>query len=331
MKDYRSPNGERRLWFEDNEIEEIMTDELQRCGMFPSASAPVVDLEAFLELHLCVKLDLYSDLGPNLLGVSRFVTRRRAIVKISRGLTAQAHEGVARGGILGRWRATLAHEAAHVILHRRLVDVPEAQGSLFSQGPEPDAETAITQCFERDIWFARGAGDWKEVQANQGMASLLMPSILFTSLTRRIVGAQAADDLLAYIPAADTGAFSDLIRELSALCQVSREAARIRLHTLGLTRPSSAPMLALDAGPPGGSMIRQEQESYGTGVAIRTNTAGLSRDVESVSNGYAPSPGGATTRTQTQLVSGSKASNASEWLPEEPRGHLVNPAYRRTE
>ena len=63
MKDYRSPNGERRLWFEDNEIEEIMTDELQRCGMFPSASAPVVDLEAFLELHLRVKLDLYSDLG----------------------------------------------------------------------------------------------------------------------------------------------------------------------------------------------------------------------------------------------------------------------------
>ena len=29
MKDYRSPNGERRLWFEDNEIEEIMADELE--------------------------------------------------------------------------------------------------------------------------------------------------------------------------------------------------------------------------------------------------------------------------------------------------------------
>ena len=276
MKAYRSPNGERRLWFEDNEIEEIMTDELQRCGMFPNASAPVVDPEAFLELHLRVKLDLYSELGPNLLGVSRFVTGRRPIVKISRGLTAQAHEGAAQGGILGRWRATLVHEAAHVILHRRLVDVPQAQESLFAQCTKPEAETAITQCFDRDIRFARGTGDWKEVQANQGMASLLMPSSLFTSMTREIVGAQAADDPLAYIPAADTGAFSNLIRELSVLCQVSREAARIRLNTLGLARLSSEPMLALDAGPRGGSMSRQEQQSYSTGVVIQSNGGGLS-------------------------------------------------------
>ena len=255
MKDYRSPNGERRLWFEDNEIEEIMTDDLERCGMFPSVSAPVVDLEAFLELHLRVKLDLYADLGPNLLGVSGFLTGREPIVKISRELTEQAHDTAApTSGMLGRWRATLAHEAAHVILHRRLVDVPQAQGSLFPQGDESEAETAVTQCFERDIWFARGTGDWKEVQANQGMASLLMPSGPFSSLTRRIVGAPEADDLLAYIPPADTRAFSDLIRELSVRCQVSREAARIRLNTLGLARASSEPMLALNPGPQGESI-----------------------------------------------------------------------------
>ncbi len=52
MKDYRSPNGERRLWFEANEIEGIMADELERSGMMPGATAPVIDLEAFLELHL---------------------------------------------------------------------------------------------------------------------------------------------------------------------------------------------------------------------------------------------------------------------------------------
>ena len=213
-----------------------------------------MDLEAFLELHLYVKLDLYSELGPNLLGVSRFVTGRRPIVKISRGLTAQAHEGGASGGVLGRWRATLAHEAAHVILHRRLVDMPQAQASLFTQSAGPEAETTVTRCFERDIWFGPGTGDWREVQANQGMASLLMPSSPFTSSTREIVGAQAADDILAYIPAADTRAFSDLLRELSVQCQVSREAARIRLNTLGLARASSEPMLALDPGPQGGSV-----------------------------------------------------------------------------
>ena len=52
-------------------------NELQRCGMFPSASAPEADLEALLELQRRVKLDLYSQLGPSLLGVSRFVTGRR--------------------------------------------------------------------------------------------------------------------------------------------------------------------------------------------------------------------------------------------------------------
>ena len=45
---YVSPNGERRLWFDDNEIEEIMVGELERSGMMPSATAPVVDLEAYL-------------------------------------------------------------------------------------------------------------------------------------------------------------------------------------------------------------------------------------------------------------------------------------------
>ena len=252
MKDYRSPNGERRLWFEDNEIEEIMAHELERSGMMPGATAPVIDLEAFLELHLRVKLDLYSELGPNLLGVSGFATGLRPIVKISRTLTSQAHERFAQGGIFGRWRATLAHEAAHVILHRRLVDVPRAQGLLFPQSGESQAEPLVTQCLQRDIWFARGTGDWKEVQANQGMASLLMPSGLFVAVTREVVSARATEDLLAHIPAADTRAFSDLVRELSVRCQVSREAARIRLNTLGLARASSEPMLALDTGQQGG-------------------------------------------------------------------------------
>ena len=252
MKDYRSPNGERRLWFEDNEIEDIMADELERSGMMPSATTPVVDLEAFLELHLRVKLDLYSQLAPNLLGVSGFASGLQPIVKISRALTVQAHERSALGGIIGRWRATLAHEAAHVILHRRLVDVPQAQGVLLPHCDESQAKPMVTQCRERDVWFARGTGDWKEVQANQGMAGLLMPSGPFVTVTREIVGAQATDDLLPHIPATDTMTFSNLIRELSVRCQVSREAARIRLNTLGLARASSEPMLALDAGPQGG-------------------------------------------------------------------------------
>ena len=185
-------------------------------------------------------------------------------------------QGAAPIGSLGGWSTTLAHEAAHVILHRRLIDVPQTQESLFALCTKAEAETAITQCFERNIWFARATSDWKEVQANLGMASLLKPSSLFPSMTQEIVGTQAVGDLLAYIPAFDSRAFSDLTRQLSVLCQVSREAARIRLNTVGLARSSSESISALDVGPQGGAMIRLEQVRYCTGVVIHSNAGGLS-------------------------------------------------------
>ena len=44
MKEYRSASGEKRLWYEDNEIENIMQDELQTSGIYPNLLNPVVDL-----------------------------------------------------------------------------------------------------------------------------------------------------------------------------------------------------------------------------------------------------------------------------------------------
>ena len=57
MKEYRSSTGERRLWFEDDEIEWMMEDELSKAGLFPCLAGPVVDLESLLEIHLRVKFD----------------------------------------------------------------------------------------------------------------------------------------------------------------------------------------------------------------------------------------------------------------------------------
>lgn len=250
MREYRSPNGELRLWFDDSEIEEIMVRELRRRDMYPSDSAPVVDLEALLEFHLGAQLDLYAELGSDLLGVTEFATGLQPLVKINRDLTMQIDENDRAGGILGKWRATLAHEAAHVILHRRLVDHPPEQGVLFSHGRE--SRTEATYCLERNIRFTRSTGDWKEVQANLGMSSLLMPVGTFIDLARDVVGAETTDDLLVHIPAADTRAFSDLVRELAERFHVSREATRIRLKTLGLARNSREPMMPLESCPKGG-------------------------------------------------------------------------------
>ena len=263
MREYRSPSGEMRLWFDDNEIEDTMARELGRGGMYSRTSDAVVDLEALLEFHLEVKLDLYAELEPDLLGVTEFATGMQPLVKINRELTAQVDENYGSGGILGRWRATLAHEAAHVILHRRIVDHPSEQGTLFSHGRE--SRTKSTRCLERNIQFTRGSGDWKEVQANRGMAGLLMPAGTFVDLARDVVGAETMDDLLAHVPAADTRAFSDLVRELAERFRVSREAAGIRLNTLGLTRNSREPMMSLESYPKGGRRIgRHNYESIGS-------------------------------------------------------------------
>ena len=54
MKEYRSAGGERRLWFEEDEIEHIMDDELYKADMFPDSTHPSVDIESFLEMHLGV-------------------------------------------------------------------------------------------------------------------------------------------------------------------------------------------------------------------------------------------------------------------------------------
>ena len=38
MKEYRSSTGERRLWFEENEVEWMMEDELRKAGTVPLPS-----------------------------------------------------------------------------------------------------------------------------------------------------------------------------------------------------------------------------------------------------------------------------------------------------
>ena len=241
MKEYRSATGERRLWFEESEIEWMMEDELRRAGLFPRLTDPAVDLESLLELHLGVKLDVHAVLDDDVLGVTQFLGGKKPLVSINKDLTFRAETEEASSGILGRWRATLAHEAGHVVLHRALVEVPFEQGSFF---PETTKEPGnfLLRCLKRDVSFSRGNYDWKEVQANRGMAALLMPARVCRELVMDIVKADKSDDLCLKMPETGSTEFSDLILELSKRCEVSQEAARIRLESLGLARLSEETM-----------------------------------------------------------------------------------------
>ena len=241
MKEYRSPSGERRLWFEKEEIQWMMEDELRKASLIPIISNPAVDLEELLEIHLEVKLDLHARLDEDVLGVTQFLRGKRPLVSVSHDLTSRAETQEAPNGILGRWRATLAHEAAHVILHRRLFEVPFEQGFFLCEMEEPT--NALLRCLKRDVSFRRGNFEWKEVQANRGMAALLMPAHIFEEVVRVSMGVNSNEDLLSRIPESDSPMSSDLLLYLSRRFEVSQEAARIRLDSLGLTRMSNERML----------------------------------------------------------------------------------------
>ena len=240
MKDYRNASGERRLWFDPEEIEEIMRDELRRAGMFPDGMEPAPDLEAFLEQGLGVRLDLYAHLEPDVLGVTDFRRNLNPLVSINAELTSEVDGEEDSPGGLGRWRATLAHEASHVILHRVLFEVPPNQGELFDIGN--DAGPSLFRCLKRDVSFRGANPDWKEVQANMGMAALLMPAEVFSDLARVVVGAGTHNTVATHMPASDSVEYEDVVVELSRRFNVSRQAARIRLTTLGLERGATRSM-----------------------------------------------------------------------------------------
>jgi IrrE N-terminal-like domain len=229
MKQYRGNDGKERIWFKPSEIEQIAAAELAKSGLGPTDASPVVDLEAFVERHLKATLDQYADLGPTVLGLTEFFNGKPPRISINKDLTGTAlDEDESAPGQLGRWRATLAHEAGHVLLHRSLFEFAVGNLDLFEPAQQDDGSGRLQRCLKRDATYAAG-GDWREVQANQAMAALLMPKNFFTRIARA--------ELKTLFPDRDqvpSGAEGRVAAALATRFHVSRQAARIRLSTVGL-------------------------------------------------------------------------------------------------
>jgi hypothetical protein len=237
MRWYRGTAGDRRLWFDDDEIERIAEDELQKAEAVPSPGRPIVDLERFAEHHLRVELDQYAALEPEVLGLTEFVSGRRPRVSINADLTGAAiDDDEAPLGLVGRWRATVAHECAHVLLHDVLFRDDARQAELFAAAPS--VSPGLMRCLKRDVGYGVQASDWREVQANRGMAALLMPRELFCQ-----VAADAMASLGIAPPAVGSPDASVLAREVAERFGVSRQAAKIRLATLHVTVPAGSARL----------------------------------------------------------------------------------------
>ena len=159
---------ERRLYFENGEIERICADALKSAGCLPATVAPV-EIELFVEKAFDCRA-VYDSLPTGVLGAAAF--RRDGSLEeitVARSLSVGGQVGERRA------RSTWAHEAGHGLLH----------GPLFAQGKlrHPllddcfDYKKRRILCREADIGATGTSyhGKWWEWQANQAIGALLLP------------------------------------------------------------------------------------------------------------------------------------------------------------
>jgi hypothetical protein len=233
MKWYAGPEGGQRIWYEPEDIEQIATEQLRRADLLPTLAAPVTDVERLIEGHLRAELDLYADLPEGVLGLTMFPRRGEPTVSIAAALTEARDLDDAAAGVVGRWRATLAHEASHIFLHRYLFDPDMAQLAGGGAGSIPN-EGGLMRCLHRDIspasadWSSiRRRPDWREVQANRAMAALLMPRRVFKRLALQTMQQLG----LGVAALADASNLESVTAALADIFQVSKQAAGIRLNS----------------------------------------------------------------------------------------------------
>jgi hypothetical protein len=222
-----------QLFFKEGEIDDWMEVELRKAGLYPTVENPAVDIESLVERHVDADFDQYAPLPDNVLGEARFEPGERPKILISENLTRAAMDTEdAPPWCRSKWRMTLAHEATHVLLHRNLFPADKGQGMLFALDDETsdDGRHGTYQHLERNE-VRRGPVDYREVQANKGMAALLMPKGLFLTLCdseRQRLGFEP-DSLLE--GATET---YQLAKALGGLFDVSTESVQIRLKELNL-------------------------------------------------------------------------------------------------
>jgi hypothetical protein len=208
-----------RPWYSDEDMENMSEEALIGACWPRESNGRAIDIDRVVTKHLRIEPVLVA-LPDGVLGQTKFSLDGPASIEISRTLADEAAESIQ--GSLHRYRTTLAHEAAHVLFHSCLfID----QGpSLFDVGPAK----AVSLCRSESVARFNSKVDWREFQANQGMACLLMPKVEIVKELRN----------MANVPR-DT-----VVGHLSKMFMVSIEAARYRLEKLSpVTSNGQVPLL----------------------------------------------------------------------------------------
>ena len=235
------------------DIDRLMEDEIAKSQVLSNAIGSGFSIEDFLESHLRCDLDIDATLPADVMGEVAFQIGKKTRVQINADLTADT-ESDATDWKLGRWRMTVAHECAHVILHGPLFLTEGAQKPLWNE------EIAqVHRCYKKQdkkfdqTDFAREEHDFNqrygwdsgtlindskarqnmEVQANCGGAALLMPASLFQE-SARILCEKVMQSSSPHFGREDK--IEMVVSRLSFQFVVSKTAARIRCKDLNIER-----------------------------------------------------------------------------------------------
>ena len=202
----------------ESECEAVVSDFLIEARGAVAYPLSTDDLTLIVERY--ADLNLYADLTPegdDVQGLTTFRSGKRPSVLIDERLSTDERR-------TNRLRTTLAHEFGHVRLHNVLFQ-EEARGvPLFGA-----ARTGTQKCRREGIANLSGV-DWLEFQAGFVCTALLAPK-------RRVIDAIALVNpsgapLVAGGPAAEMAA-----RAVADAFEISLEAARVRIRTVGAVEP----------------------------------------------------------------------------------------------
>jgi IrrE N-terminal-like domain len=223
LKARRGPFAE-QPYFRLDEIDQMCAIELLNLDLLPTAPSPI-RIDRFIEKRFRVTIE-YDDLGPDILGLTKFGKGGVTSVVVSRRLDEDET-------LVGeqRVRSTLAHEAGHGLLHGPLFAV-SGQCALF---PEGLSNAPKVLC--RSESQANYRGEWWEFQANCAIGGFLLPKRLVTAAIEPLLTSAGALGSRVLV----SGARSEATRLAAEYFAVSRQAAGIRLNAL-------FPEVAIDQG-----------------------------------------------------------------------------------
>lgn len=198
-----------KLFFDDAELDSIAGEALVATGHPREENGIATNIDALVKAQFGIWPEP-KELPPHIHGATKFFRDGKMEMLISQTLTDKAGE---HRGTLHRYRTTVAHEAGHGLLHRHLYLTESL--NLFG-------EHAFSGSSCKEIQLHRGYNyDWKEWQANQIMARLLLPKqdLLKAVSDTRLKGLTKN---------------SDIIAAVSTAFIVSTEAVQYRLKGLGI-------------------------------------------------------------------------------------------------